>query len=34
MTDPVTGLPNRAALVRRLAAVQQAGSHPHRTPSP
>jgi PAS domain S-box-containing protein/diguanylate cyclase (GGDEF)-like protein len=30
MTDPVTGLPNRAALVRRLGEVQStAAEHPH-----
>ena len=28
LTDPVTGLPNRAALVRRLGAVQRAGGRP------
>src|SRR5829696_6670128 len=28
LTDPVTGLPNRAALVRRLGAVQREGGRP------
>ncbi|MCV2490651.1 EAL domain-containing protein [Geodermatophilus sp. YIM 151500] len=28
LADPVTGLPNRAALVRRLAAVQRVAGHP------
>jgi PAS domain S-box-containing protein len=28
LTDPVTGLPNRAALVRRLGAVQRGGGRP------
>jgi PAS domain S-box-containing protein len=29
MTDPVTGLPNRAALVRRLGDAQRLCEHPH-----
>jgi PAS domain S-box-containing protein len=29
LTDPVTGLPNRAALVRRLGTVQREGSRPY-----
>ena len=30
LTDPVTGLPNRAALVRRLGAVQREAGRPLR----